>query len=389
MTGETRRPKAGNGEDSIYWDESKQRWVGAVSLGYAPSGKRRRPKVYGKTKTEVRGKLRELRKDLDVGDRTPANFTVADAVNGWLARGLKGRDPATVTKNRILAEKHVVPLLGRAKLRELTADDVDDWLDDRAEVLAASSLRVVLSILRRSIDHAMRREKVRRNVALLVDVPEGQTGRPSKALTLEQARAVLVAAQRSRLNSYVVLSLLVGVRTEEARPLIWDHVQLSPTGQAPPHVEVWRSVRRHGDTKTRKARRTLRLPALVAAVLTEHRRSQQDERIAYGLLWDSADLVFATNTGQVLDAANVRRAFRSIVKAAGLESEWTPRELRHSFVSLMSDHGIPVEKIARVVGHSSSTTTEVVYRKQLRPVITEGADAMDVIFAEEAREADQ
>lgn len=380
MTGERRRPKAGNGEDSIYWDESKQRWVGAVSLGYSPSGKRRRPKVYGRTKTEVRGKLRELRKELEVGEKTPANYTVADAVGDWLARGLKGRDPATVIKNRILAEQHIVPLLGRAKLRELTADDVDDWLDNRAEVLASSSLRMVLSILRRSIDHAMRRDKIRRNVTLLVEVPEGQSGRPSKALTLEEARAVLEAARRSRLHAYVVLSLLVGVRTEEARPMTWRHVHLRPANGVPPHVEVWRSVRRHGDTKTRKSRRTLKLPALVVEVLEEHRRQQQDERVAYGLLWDSSDLVFATTSGQELDAANVRRAFRSIVKAAGLDAEWTPRELRHSFVSLMSDHGIPVEQIARVVGHSSSTTTEVVYRKQLRPVITEGADTMDVIF---------
>ncbi|MCQ4082732.1 site-specific integrase [Streptomyces sp. RB6PN25] len=371
----------------IYWDESKQRWVGAISLGYTPSGRRRRPKVYGKTKTEVRGKLRELRKELEVGDRTPANYAVADAVNDWLARGLKGRDPATVSKNRILAEKHVLPLLGRAKLRELTADDVDDWLDDRAEVLATSSLRVVLSILRRSIDHAMRRDKVRRNVTLLVEVPEGQAGRPSKSLTLDQARAVLAAARWSRLYAYVVLSLLVGVRTEEARSMTWKHVHLRPAGDVPPHAEVWRSVRRHGDTKTRKSRRTLKLPALVVAALVEHRYRQQDERIAYGLLWDASDLVFATTTGQVLDAANVRRAFRSIVKAAGLAPEWTPRELRHSFVSLMSDHGIPVEKIARVVGHGSTTTTEVVYRKQIRPVITEGADTMDVIFGEPAHEA--
>ncbi|MGW1493874.1 tyrosine-type recombinase/integrase [Streptomyces sp. NPDC002402] len=60
--------------------------------------------------------------------------------------------------------------------------------------------------------------------------------------------------------------------------------------------------------------------------------------------------------------------------------EWTPRELRHSFVSLLSDHGIPLEVIARVVGHSGSRTTEAVYRKQIRPVITQGAEAMDAIF---------
>ncbi|GAA1775357.1 tyrosine-type recombinase/integrase [Streptomonospora arabica] len=60
--------------------------------------------------------------------------------------------------------------------------------------------------------------------------------------------------------------------------------------------------------------------------------------------------------------------------------EWTPRELRHSFVSLMSDSGVPLEDIARLVGHSGTAVTEAVYRKEIRPVITGGAEAMDGVF---------
>jgi integrase len=83
-----------------------------------------------------------------------------------------------------------------------------------------------------------------------------------------------------------------------------------------------------------------------------------------------------------MDAANVHRAFRSaIAQAEGITAgQWTPRELRHSFVSLLSDHGVPVEEIARLVGHSSTTTTELVYRKQIRPVIQTGAVVMDDVF---------
>ena len=62
-------------------------------------------------------------------------------------------------------------------------------------------------------------------------------------------------------------------------------------------------------------------------------------------------------------------------------AQWTPRELRHSFVSLLSDKGVPIEQIARLVGHTGgSAVTETVYRKQLRPVINEGAVAMDELF---------
>ena len=59
---------------------------------------------------------------------------------------------------------------------------------------------------------------------------------------------------------------------------------------------------------------------------------------------------------------------------------WTTREMRHSFVSLMSSSGVPVEEIARLAGHSNTRTTEVVYRRELRPVLTTGAEAMDRLF---------
>jgi site-specific recombinase XerD len=91
--------------------------------------------------------------------------------------------------------------------------------------------------------------------------------------------------------------------------------------------------------------------------------------------------VFASESGTVLDAANIRRAFRRVASAAGLTAkDWTPRELRHSFVSVLSDNGMPIEQISRLVGHSGTSVTELVYRHQIRPVVEDGATAMDRIF---------
>ncbi|SED10523.1 Site-specific recombinase XerD [Streptomyces sp. 3213] len=380
-----RRTRAGHGDDSIYWDKSKNRYIGAVSLGYTPAGKRNRPKVSGKTKAEVRQKLRELKKELAKGAKAPANYTVAQAVNDWLSQGLKGREVTSVDTYKSLADHHIIPPLGKAKVRDLEADELDEWLEAEAELLATQSLKMVHSVLRRSINHAQRRGKAIRNVAELVEVPEGRAGRPSKSLSLKQGEAVLRAKEGSWIHTYVVLSLLVGVRPEEARPLTWAHVHLGGSGKGKPHVDVWRSVRRHGDTKTRKSRRSLAMPRQAALVMKAHKRREQVKCLAAEKEWTEEALVFPTETGDVRSALNVRRNFRTLLKEAGFENptEWTPRELRTSFVSLLSDHGIPIEVIARLVGHNGSGTTERVYRKQLRPVISEGAEAMDDIFGDD------
>lgn len=97
--------------------------------------------------------------------------------------------------------------------------------------------------------------------------------------------------------------------------------------------------------------------------------------------WSDDDLVFITAASTELDAHNVRREFRAVVADAGLNpKEWTPREMRHSFVSLPSDAGVPVEDISRLVGYSGMTVTETVYRHQIRPVIRRGAKVMDRLF---------
>ena len=91
--------------------------------------------------------------------------------------------------------------------------------------------------------------------------------------------------------------------------------------------------------------------------------------------------MFATKTGEPLAAHNVRRSFRRVVAAAGLNrGEWTPRELRHSFVSLLSASGVRIEDISRLVGHSDTGVTERIYRHQLQAVLDEGTTAMDDIF---------
>jgi integrase len=376
--------RRGHGEDAIYFDAAKNRYVGAVSLGFGPDGKRSRRKVSGRTKQEVREKLKALHGELDRGLRTSATYTVRQAVADWLEGGLPGRSERT----RSVYKEALAPLLGQIgsrPLKELTAGDVRTGFEALSDGLSTRYLQIAKASLARAIRYAEAHDLVGRNVATLVDPPTGAVGRPSRSLTLEQSFALLDAARDSRLNAYVVLSLTVGIRTEEARDLRWDHVDLDGVPDAvrpvPPSVAVWRSVRQGGDTKTAKSRRTLALPLVAVQALREHRRRQAEDRLAAGAVWEDHGLVFASAVGTPLDAANVRREFRKIASAAGLGTGWAPRDLRHTFVSLMSADGVPIEEIARLAGHNQTSTTELVYRHELRPVITTGAEVMDRILS--------
>jgi integrase len=378
-------------------------WRGEFTLRYGENGRRERRKVSGRTKAAVVDKLRELRGELHHGivPKTGyANYTVRQAAQDWLANGLDGRSAKTIKKNENVLEP-ILKVIGARKLRELTAGDVRQALSAMAVDYSSAAVTMGHLALKRTIRHAESDDVVSRNVATLVDTPRGQGGRPSKSLTLDQAVAIIEAARTlpvmelrpglkdvrrpaELMYAYIVLSLLVGLRTEEARALRWDHVDLDGHAgalpAAPPHVAVWRSVRVHGEVKTERSRRTLGLPEVAADALRGLHDVQAREQADAGEHWQDTGLVFTTQHGAALDAANVRKMFKRVCRAAGVGDGWTPRELRTSFVSLMSHHGVSTEEIARLVGHTSTRTTEVVYRRELRPVITTGAEIMDKVF---------
>jgi integrase len=364
----------GDCRDSTHHRGCAGRWRGVVSLGFGPDGKRIRKKVSGKTRTEVKDKLRELHGELEAGVRTARRYTVEKAVADWLDDGLPGRAQKTIDTNRD-SLLPVLACIGNIPLRDLTAHDVRTALSRMTATYATRTIQKAHNCLTRAIRDAEARDLVRRNVSALVDTPRGKEGRPSQSLTLEQGAALLKAAEKSRLHAYISLCLLTGVRSEEARALTWQHVDLDAGT-----VSVWRSVRAHGDTKTERSRRTLKLPTAAVRTLRAHKQRQAQERADAGPLWKEQGLVFTTSVGTPLESHNLRRDFRKVARAAGIGERWVPKELRTSFVSMMSHQGVPVEEISRLAGHSNSRTTEVIYRKELRPVITTGAEVMDQIF---------
>jgi hypothetical protein len=101
-------------------------WRGELTVGYAGDRKRQRRKVSGITKAAVIDKLRDLHHQLGQGITPKAgyvHYTVRQAAEDWLASGLQGRSPKTVTKNQNVLEP-ILAVIGARKLRDLSAADV-------------------------------------------------------------------------------------------------------------------------------------------------------------------------------------------------------------------------------------------------------------------------
>jgi len=241
----------------------------------------------------------------------------------------------------------LAPLLakiGRRPLRDLTAGEVGAGLRSLAGDLSSRSLQLAYNSLRRAIRYAEANGKVGRNVAGLIDMPKGRVGRRRRAFTLAQA-AVLIVAARSRpvlelhgglkdprrpaslMHAYIVVSLMVGVRPEEARAISWKQdVDLDGN---PPSVAVLRADRAGGDTKTVRSPRALQLAQTAVVALREWQLDQVAEREAAGSRWQDTGLVFTTATGTPLGARHIRKMFQAFARGWARQGLGAPGPAAH------------------------------------------------------------
>ena len=386
-----------NGAGSVYFDHKTGtacrdkwyhktctgRWSASLSLGRDASGKRKRARLTARTRTDLLAKLRVAQEATDNGLEATGTYTVGQCLDDFLGAGLEGLAPSTVELYGRIS-RLIKPLLGAYKLRELTAVQVQDALRTIARAHTTRTVAMTRNVLERAIRFAQAQGKVGRNVAEVVKTPAGQKpGQERRAFSLEEIFAVLDAASGwKNMDAFIHLGFLTGASPDELRGLHWAEVDDLDSDE--PGIDVTRTLRHHGGTKTAARRRGLGLPQAAVDALRRHRKVQAAERLAAGRNWQDNDLVFATRTGGPLDHGNIGRAFKGICERAGV-SDWdrrVPYEMRHTYASIVHDSGMPAEEVAQQLGHSRTAVFEMVYRHVLRPRRREGQRVMDTIVGQ-------
>jgi integrase len=383
----SKRSRKGGG--TVFWDADRGCYTGQLSY-YDEAGNRKRPKVHAATETACWEKLDELRAELKkTGSVAPRDLTVADVINDLLAHPpADWRSPLTLINRKNYAAR-ITAALGKVKVARLTVAQVERFLEDAAaEGLSADMMRRLRSTLRLAIRRVERNGKISRNVAALAEVPTGPR-RQSRSMTLEDIRALLGLKLNTWWRAYIVTALMTGLRPGELLGLRWEDVDFAAgvirvrkclkalpdpaTGRRRPVLE---------DLKTERSRRTIQMPRQVETTLLALRKEQAAWRLKLGSAYDLRGLaiVFGDRAGAPRWQQDVRRYFKVLCGRAGIGENWTPREQRHTFVSVLSDSGVDIEQIADAVGHINSTVTKNTYRHQIADKVTAAASVMDSIF---------
>jgi integrase len=375
-----------NGEGSIYFQDARQRYVGAVSLD---DGKRKY--VYGKTRKEVSKKLTAALQRRDqhlpfVDERK----TLGAWLDYWLQQVIVAdREPTTAAMYEIMVRKHIKPYLGALTLAKLQTEDIERWQTRLAEGGASlETRRSAMVRLRTALNLALKRGHVNRNVAALVDRPRVPKVKHQPPRVVE-LRRLLEVIEGDRNKALVYVALGASLRRAEVLGLQWSDVDLERR-----ELIVRRRVNRvgkklaryggeegglivRGGAKTDAGARTILLPQLVVDALEQQREYQRQDRRAAGARWIvGPQFVFTSEIGTVLDPRKVDLYFSSVRERAGLDGH-TFHSLRHHFAGLLLAAGVPGRVVAEMMGHASYSVTANIYQHVPDELQRLAADRLD------------
>jgi integrase len=381
--------QSGNGTGTVYPRKNKAgKVIGYRGSYFDPAGKRRY--VSAKNKGDAEKALRRAMTDADRGIVLDAGtLTVAEYLERWLSDCLiplvtSGKmEHSTYVRYAGNVNNHISPTLGRKRLRDLTRAEVRALYSAKGKELSPRSVDYIHVTLQKALSQAMRDDLIPRNVAAGERPRSSRNREEIKALSSEQARALLTAARGERNEALYVVAVHTGLRQGELLGLKWADLDLADR-----RLSVRRALKvtdhglDFGPPKNRKSRRSVPLNKSAVAALRDHRTRQNEERLRLGDLWQDHDLVFPHRVGKPMDHGNLYyREYKPLLQSAGLGDEgFTFHSLRHTFATELFTQRKRPKIIQSLLGHSSIVQTMDTYSHLLDGVDDDEVGGLDKAF---------
>ncbi len=368
--------KRGNGEGSIT-KRRDGRWMARYTVHTSKGPKRKH--IYGRTRQEVAEKLSKAVSDRVGGLVFDGDHETLEAyLQQWIDEVLRGTVKQSTLENyAYIARLHIIPELGRVRLKALKSRDARRLYREKLEAgLSPRTVQIIHTVLRKALQQAVRDDVLPRNVCDAVTAPR-QTKKEMQPLTPEQAKRLLENVHEDRLRALYILAVTAGLREGELLGLRWEDVDLERK-----LLQVRRQLTRTSDglsftAPKRGKARVVRLTDMAIAALKAHREAQNEEQARAGSLWEETSLVFTSTIGTPVDVGNLTyRSFRPLLKRTNLP-QIRFHDLRHTCATLLLSKGTHPKIVQEMLGHANISMTMDTYSHVLPDMQEKAVSAMD------------
>jgi integrase len=360
-----------NGEGTIR-KRSDGRWEARYYDPREPDPTKQRKSLICKSQKEVVEKLKAVMADILSGGSLLINEnpTVAE----WLALWMKEYKIAdlrdgTFESYNMHIDKHINPILGEIKLKELTGLKIQNMYNKLLESkesggygLSGATIAKIKNILSGALQQAVKNRIIKGNPLNETNPPKVEES-DIRVLSKEEQKDFVSVLPFFNSGNMFAVALATGMRIGELCAL--DIKDIDRDNKC---INVAKSAGRRkdkysgdvaikaGPTKTKHSIRKIPLLPSVEVMLERQAQLVSELKDRAGEKWNDNSLVFPTDEGNIHDLSGLRSSMKRILKRAGLP-HMTVHALRHTYATTALNAGVAAQNVARLLGHKDGATT--------------------------------
>lgn len=350
-----RRPK---GTGAIYYLDSRKCYAGntLVDIG---KGKTKKKYVYGKTKTEVADKLRDIEYRSKNGEFIIKDekeiVTFYDYADRMIEERYTLNEIRPSSYDRLQSTLRMLDDISGYKLIEITEEDIKSFFKKKIKTYSQSSINKQFQLLGSVMKLALKDGIISVNPMSDMKRPKSkQELIPVRALTVDEQKKLLnvLLSEDIQYSDIMLLSLYTGARIGECCALSVEDVSLADKS-----IYIHKTVSRGSYGKTvisnlpkNKRARTIPIDDDVVRLLKECIGKRK------------RSLIFLSSNGNIITTNQVNESYSSVLKKHnivdhGVYGKVDLHSLRHSYATRCIEASMPAKVLQGLLGHSDISIT--------------------------------
>ena len=289
-----------------------------------------------------------------------------------------------------IIEKHILPMFGRMRLRDIKTYHVQDFIlrlnslprsDGKHGHISASTVKRYTSVLRSMLTMAYKMYYMDDDIGLSrrLTFPK-ERYQEIDVFTIEETKAILAAAKTEPINIRLLieLALFTGMRRGEIVGLKWSDINLDKQC-----LSVKRSIYKpkgeksiEKEPKSHSGFRAIAIPNRLCKTLAEYKAWQEHHSLSLDT-WQNLEYVFTDDIGSVMNPQTPTKQFSHFLDRHNIR-HLKFHCLRHTSATILLSSGCDIKTVSARLGHSSIDTTNI-YVHVLESVDKEAAITFDRI----------
>ncbi len=347
---------------------------------------------YGRSEAEARKKLREFRKSIKLNEENIkySEEYLSGYIENWLTMSKFGKikDSSYDILERVFNNQIRYSEVGQKKMKDITIDDMQAFIDDIAKNYSISIVKKVMEILKPSIKKAVIEQK-----NIIIGMEDEEKEQMYTTEEIEKITEVCMSfygtntrnTKRYRYAPAYILLLNTGMRVGELAALSWKDVdydrkiiRISKTVSTIMNRNRFESDNKKVNvittTKTKKSNRVIPMNETALFVLKELEKRQKEMGI-------KSDYVIAAKEGNPMLVRVLEQTFSRICEENFIEYKGV-HALRHTFGSVLVKKGVDIKVISEMLGHS---TVQFTYDRYIHVINEMKAEAVNLIHVSDVK----